>query len=250
MNCYRKLCAEFYVLDKPRPPERELAFYRHYVEKVAGPVLEPMCGAGRFLIPLRESGFDIDGIDASAEMLQACRSIGQEKKIPVSVYQQFIHELQLPRQYGLVFIPAGSFCLITDPVQARESLKRIHEHMLPAATLVLAILSGMPAAYEQPVWGGRWVSRPDGAKIVLSWLGQSRSPDGPSRSLGRYERIKDGKLLETEFEEMNLRFYSESEFRALLTEAGFQNIEALRVQECYQSEADDTITVYVCSKLR
>jgi len=250
MDSYRKLCTEFYVLDKPRPRERELAFYRQFVEKADGPVLEPMCGAGRFLIPFREAGFDIDGVDASAEMLQACRAICQNKKLPVTVSRQFLHELRLPRRYGLVFIPAGSLCLITDLAQARESLKRIHEHMLPTAKLVLAVLSDMPATYEQPVWGGRWVNRPDGSKIVLSWLGQSRSADGLSRSLGRYELVKEGKLLETEFEEINLRFYTEREFRDLLTEAGFQNIEALRVQDCYQSEADDTMTVYVCSKPR
>ena len=32
-----------------------------------------MCGSGRFLIPLLKRGFDIDGVDASPHMLQACR---------------------------------------------------------------------------------------------------------------------------------------------------------------------------------
>jgi SAM-dependent methyltransferase len=246
MDSYRKLCTEFYALSKPSPPERELAFYRQLAAEAAGPVLEPMCGTGRFLIPLREAGFDVDGIDASADMLRMCR----ERKTPVNVYEQFLHELQLPRRYGLVFIPAGSFNLVSDLDEARESLRRIHEHMLPGARLVAAILSDMPAEYEESVWSGRWVSRPDGAKIVLSWLGQSRGPDGLSHSLGRYELIQDGKLLETEFEEMVLRFHSEREFRELLTQVGFTNIEARRVQDCYQDEADDTLTIYLCTKSR
>jgi hypothetical protein len=250
MDSYRKLCTEFYLLSKPRPPERELAFYRQFVAEAEPPVLEPMCGSGRFLIPLREAGFDIDGIDASADMLQACRAGGQAKKLSVTVMQQFLHELRLPRRYGLVFIPAGSFNLITDLDQVRESLERIHDHMLPGAKLVAAILSDMPAEYEESVWSGRWVTRPDGAKIVLSWLGQSRAPDGLSHSLGRYELIKDGQLLETEFEEMILRFHREVEFRGLLTQAGFESIGVRRVQDCYQDEADDTMTIYVCSKPR
>ena len=37
-----------------------------------GPVLEVMCGSGRFLVPLAAAGIDIDGIDASEDMLAAC----------------------------------------------------------------------------------------------------------------------------------------------------------------------------------
>ena len=50
MNSYRRLCTEFYDIDKPRPPDEAFAFYRGRAEQVKGPILEPMCGSGRFLL--------------------------------------------------------------------------------------------------------------------------------------------------------------------------------------------------------
>ncbi len=55
-----------YDLDKPVVPTDALSFYMVYAKKSAGPVLEPMCGTGRYLLPLSESGIAIDGFDNSA----------------------------------------------------------------------------------------------------------------------------------------------------------------------------------------
>ena len=48
-NTYLKLCTQVYDLSKPTPPEEAYAFYRSYIEATRGPILEPMCGSGRFL---------------------------------------------------------------------------------------------------------------------------------------------------------------------------------------------------------
>ena len=64
-----------YDLDKPVVPDVDLGFYLHYVEKANGPILQPMVGTGRFALPLMEQGFKIDGVDASADMLNKYRQI-------------------------------------------------------------------------------------------------------------------------------------------------------------------------------
>lgn len=71
---YKGLCTEFWDLDKPKPPAKEYAFFREYVAQSSGPILEPMCGTGRYLIPLLEEGFNVEGFDASSHMLHALRS--------------------------------------------------------------------------------------------------------------------------------------------------------------------------------
>ena len=73
MNEYTMLCTEMYDLDKPSAPDDVLSFYLDYAEKAKGRVLAPMCGTGRFLIPLSERGFSIDGFDNSVYMLEACK---------------------------------------------------------------------------------------------------------------------------------------------------------------------------------
>lgn len=64
LDTYLSLCTEVYDLSKPNPPEDAYAFYRVYAMKANGPILEPMCGTGRFLLPLLEEGFNVHGFDA------------------------------------------------------------------------------------------------------------------------------------------------------------------------------------------
>ena len=52
LDTYLNLCTEAYDLSKPNPPEDAYAFYRDYAISANGPILEPMCGTGRFLLPL------------------------------------------------------------------------------------------------------------------------------------------------------------------------------------------------------
>src|SRR5262245_17979504 len=207
MNCYKALCAEFYDIDKPSPPEEALNVYLQYAEKANGPILEPMSGSGRFLIPLLERQYDIDGLDASQEMLRACQERCRSKGLAPVLYKQFLDQLELPRRYGLVIIPASSFCLIIGEAPIRESLNRIYALMLPGAKFVLEIERVAPKLTDTGLWGGRWVERSDGAKILISWLSHYNETERISHSIHRYELIKDGQLLKMEYEDFSLRYY-------------------------------------------
>ncbi|KIA77543.1 hypothetical protein DB43_GE00240 [Parachlamydia acanthamoebae] len=77
---YRELCTEFYVLDNPHAPLDALRYYLACAAEANGSILEPMCGAGRFLIPLIEEGYDVTGFDNSPHMLEVCRNKCFEKK--------------------------------------------------------------------------------------------------------------------------------------------------------------------------
>ena len=54
LTTYGKLNAAQYALDNADPPKEMLAFYWEQCEAAFEPVLEPMCGTGRFLIPFLE----------------------------------------------------------------------------------------------------------------------------------------------------------------------------------------------------
>jgi hypothetical protein len=248
VNSYGRLCTEYYDIDKPSAPAEALAFYLHYARLATGPILEPMCGSGRFLIPLLQEGFDIDGTDASPHMLQACRDHCQRLGLRPTLYEQLLQELDLPRRYALVMIPAGSFCLITDPAEIRESLRRLCSVMLPGATLVLEVERATKRASEAWPWGGRWVERPDGAKIIISWLGSYNAEERISRDVHRYELVRDGSLVDTEFEDFALRFYDPAEFRELLEASGFGAIKLTKAHAFSPPEETDETLVFECTK--
>jgi len=54
-----------------------------------------MCGSGRFLVPLAEAGFDIDGVDASPDMLDSCRRKCRERDLSPALLEQFLEDVAL-----------------------------------------------------------------------------------------------------------------------------------------------------------
>ena len=75
------LCTRYYDLDKPTAPPGALDFYLEHARNANGAIFEPMCGTGRFLIPILERGFDIEGADASPQMLAVCREKCRARKL-------------------------------------------------------------------------------------------------------------------------------------------------------------------------
>src|SRR5688572_24771645 len=104
LDSYKSLCTEFYDLDKLHAPPDALEFYWRLFAESGGPALEVMCGSGRFLLPFAARGADIDGIDASPDMLAACRAKLAERGLHAGIYEQFVDELALPRTYRFVFV--------------------------------------------------------------------------------------------------------------------------------------------------
>jgi SAM-dependent methyltransferase len=167
MNCYKQLCTEFYDTDKPTSPPDALEFYLRYAEQARGPILEPMCGSGRFLIPLLQRGFDIDGFDASPQMLEACRAKLARFGLRANVSEQVMPDIDLPRKYGLVIIPAGSLGLITGLDALRQSLKSITAVMLPGATFVFETGQHKPRAARRKCGGAqRAIAKTTGSQNV------------------------------------------------------------------------------------
>ena len=114
--------------------------------------------------------------------------------------------------------------------------------------MLLAIERPMPGHQENEPWGGRWVQRGDGARIVISWLRHFNPKERISHSVHRYELIKDGQLLETEWEELDLRLYEAGEFTALLEATGFTGIRMRGGYDLKPLEAVDDTIIYECRR--
>jgi len=249
MSQYGKLSTEFYELDKPEAAPDAFDFYEAFARDAGGPIHEPMCGTGRFLLPLLAQGLDISGSDASANMLGACRKRAASLGLEPDLRQQSLQELECARAPSLVFIPSGSFGLLLDDALVRTALARVHRQLAPGGTfLVEAELQQPPQPELSGVWGGRWVERPEGGRIILSWLVQYSGAPNVTTNLHRYELVEDGKLIATHFEELRVRSYEPREFGNLLEAAGFREIEALKPYSREPWDDSDDAVVFSARK--
>ena len=105
---YGKLRTIVYDLGSPLPDDI-FQFYLDRSRESAGPVLEAFCGSGRYTIPLLEAGVEVDGFDASEDMIASCERRVAEHGLRSNLYCQLAQELDISRRYGLIIIPERSF---------------------------------------------------------------------------------------------------------------------------------------------
>src|SRR5947199_8247099 len=113
----------------------EIAHYRRLVE-AGQPALDAGCGAGRLLVPWLEAGLDVDGCDASADMIERCRERARSSGLEPTLFVQPLHELDAPRRYRTI-VACGVFGLGTTRAQDEEAIRRLHAALEPGGTLVL-----------------------------------------------------------------------------------------------------------------
>lgn len=245
IDTYKSLCTEFYDLDKPSAPEDALSYYLNEAINSSKPVLEPMCGSGRFLIPLLEHGIEAEGSDASSEMLSSCENKCRRKKLNPVLYYQKIQDLKLPRKYGMIFIPSGSLGLLTDDKEVKESLKRIQECLLPGGKFIAEIQT--PYYSEKEIINKRSVLRNNLSGIVMTSKTRFDKIKNIETTEYLYESFSNELPDSSETEIINVRHYKKYEFEKLLESAGFTGIEALIPYTPVKAGDNEEMILFRCS---
>jgi SAM-dependent methyltransferase len=224
-NRYGTLASWVYNLDKPVGRSfGDLEFYRQRLEQCDGPILEPAVGNGRIFVPLLEAGFQIEGFDASEEMLGYCRDECRKRNLPASLSRQTFEEFSYDRRFAAIVIPAGSFQLITDETSAAAVLKRFHDHLAPMGKLIIdldAIGSFLGASGSVR----SWVTEDDDLLTLTDYRVETDYLAQTTLSHLRYEHWRDGNLIRTELDLFKLRWWGVYEFALALRAAGFTDVQ-------------------------
>src|SRR5687768_4171347 len=100
---YGSLCAELYDLTKPVGGDYpDVPYYLRRLAPIGGRVLEAAVGTGRLLIPLLRAGLQVDGIDASTEMLTWCRRNCAAAGVQAALYHGALETMALPQRYHAI----------------------------------------------------------------------------------------------------------------------------------------------------
>ena len=248
LGSYLSLCTQFYDLIRPEPPEDAYAFYRSYVSNAVGSILEPMCGTGRFLLPLLQEGFNVHGFDASEHMLEALHAKAALKHLHPTVWHGFVEDLAKTEQYGLIFIPSGSFGHIIDLNSVTQSLKIMYDHLSKDGLLVFEAESSKSVPSPLGIWRGVMCHKPDGKMIIVNRL--TKLEDSVCHSIDRYELVEGSRIIQTEIETFNVRLYDDSSVLInLLKTVGFRDIRMMNpFDKKSVPDMDATAIVYECRK--
>jgi SAM-dependent methyltransferase len=217
--CYGNLCSIFYDATKAYAPEPEVAFYASFIEKNPGRVLEAMSGSGRLQIPLSQRGYLVDGVDNSVIMLDRCRQRCSQLGLRLELYEQSLENLSLPHLYTTVTIAVGSFQLIVEPENALQALKNIHKHMKCGGNLLIDIFTPDRTVDPRSVR----MARLDNHRVIrLTTRYVFDEECQLADAFCLYELLVDGLVVNQENEYMQLTWRTDSEWKLLLHQAGFE----------------------------
>jgi len=239
----------------------EIDYFGRLVER-AQPALDAGCGSGRLLLPWLRAGYDVDGCDASADMLARCRDRAHREGLAPNLWVSALHELDPQRRYRTIVV-CGVFGLGSTRAQDREALRRFHECLEPGGTLLLD--NEMP--YAKP---RRWPSwtREGRADLPEPWPPpgeRTRAADGSERELRaraisldpldqtvvmeiRADKWVDGANVASEVHTLSMRMYFHAELVLMLEAAGFAvtAVHGDHTQE--DATADNDFLVYVAER--
>jgi SAM-dependent methyltransferase len=238
---YRGLMAEAWDLlrgDTSAWPDR--AWFRTVIECQHGPALDVGCGTGRLLLDYLARGLDVDGIDASPEMLALCRAKAAAAGLDVAgrLHLGEMQHLALPRRYATIFVPSLSIQLLTDPMDLTCALAAFHAHLVPRGRLALSFSSRAwdDSATAPP--DGEWSEweldaeavRADGATVRRWCRGRFHPESQLLDETFRYEVVEGGVVVASELlgRIPTIRIYSLDEAVNAVRVAGFSDVSATR----------------------
>ncbi len=237
----------------------EIPYYQAHIERSGQPALDAGCGTGRLLLPYLRAGFDVDGCDVSADMIEACRSKAAAEGLEPNLYVQPMHAIDLPRTYRTILV-CGSFGLGSDRRRDAEALVRFREHLEPGGTLLI----DTEVPYADPGHWEYWLKekRATLPEAMEAPQGRRRAADGAEYALTsrlvavdpleqrvtmmiHVERWRDGVLEAEEEHQLHIGMYFKDEMLLMLDRAGFSDVEVHGEHEARPPTSDDEFIVFV-----
>jgi ubiquinone/menaquinone biosynthesis C-methylase UbiE len=219
-NRYGSLSAWAYDLDKPIGHSfGDVEFLLRQLQDCNGPILEPAAGTGRVLIRLLEAGHDVEGCDASNEMLEICRRNCRARGLSPRLSRMRWDEFQYDHKFAAIVMTAATIELIPEFDAACAILRRFYDHLQLGGRLILDISPDDSFTSDPDL--RQWTT-PEGDLLTLQEL-PTKLDYVMQRSITplRYEHWRGGKLVASELEILTLRWWGMHEMAMALTSAGF-----------------------------
>lgn len=224
-NHYFGILADWY--DRLLVDEKnDIEYYTDLVGERGGKALELACGTGRILIPLKQRGLDIDGVDISPQMLAKCRSKLNELDSKTHLYEQDLTEFNTKTKYDTIFISGGSFCMVDEYKDAESSLTNVYNHLNDDGLFILDIFNPTANLKNDLPGVHRMIRMAEEGNESLYCYANTRYDIEEQLIIGqyKYELFREGNLQETIEDNFRMRWYGKHEFTMMLENAGFKQI--------------------------
>lgn len=98
-------------------------------------VLELACGSGLYLHPLKNKGFDVEGLDISEEMIK----VAKKRCKSVKMYNQDMTKFKINKKYDAILILNSGLALLPNYSLIEKTIKLCQEHLNKKGILMIDV---------------------------------------------------------------------------------------------------------------
>ncbi|MFI5265953.1 MAG: class I SAM-dependent methyltransferase [Chloroflexota bacterium] len=116
----------------------DVDFYVQLLKRTGGPFLDLACGTGRVTFAVADEGYEVVGLDGSADMLAIARKKAAGK---VELLQADLRTFDLGRQFPLIAVTLNSFMHLLEGEDQIAALQRMAQHLAPGGRAVVSTIN-------------------------------------------------------------------------------------------------------------
>jgi SAM-dependent methyltransferase len=185
----------------------DVEFYVEEALAAGGPVVELACGTGRIAVPVAKAGVPLIGVDGSPGMLEVAREYAEREGVEVDLRLGDLRDPPVAERVRLVTSPFRAFLHLGTEDARRQALAAVHRLLEPGGRFVFDVFA--PSVEDIEETHDRWLEREPGIWERAHW-------DLERRVLTLRVRGPEAEAA------LDLAWIPNEEWRALLTEAGFE----------------------------
>jgi ubiquinone/menaquinone biosynthesis C-methylase UbiE len=219
-DAFHQVAPYYDELMKPVPYRMWTAYYllllAHQGIKIRN-VLDVACGTGTMCELLTEEGFQMTGVDISADMIERARKKATKKKLPIRYEVADACTMKLGGMFEGALSFFDSLNNIVDPTDLERAFQRVAAHLPPGGSFIFDL--NTPYAFEAKLFDQENLK--PSAKLRYKWVGDW-NPDTKIIRVDMQFWRKDQHFEETHIQ----RAYEQEEVEPMLERAGFGQIRA------------------------
>ena len=225
----------------------EKCFSEHLKEKPEI-ILDLACGTGRMTRELASRGYDMIGVDGSADMLSEAYSYGVDGGI--LYLNQDMREFELYGTVGAVVSCLDSINYLLSEKDLEKTFSLVHNYLEPDGIFIFDVNS--PYKFENIYGDNSYIlegERDDGSMIYCGWQNSFDRESGICDFyLSVFEEDEDGKYFRSD-ETQKERCYTVETLKQLLQNCGFEFLFAVGGFD-FSEPIENTERIYIAAKAK